>query len=391
MENLSEILSILTNSFKELVLSGNIISEELKNEINKNTLILCSILKKNIELFNNESIIELLSLYSATTATDDPEIFEICKKTVDQILEKFTTNSLLNLWDNTNDIGLCNSISRKTLIDPKSFFPKILKWIENPQIESPFFYHFINIIKNSIYNDIEITYFFSIVPLITDKTPIRSYLTFYLLNNFEEIHPLILDLIVSSWIICKNKTPLISNLCRKLLNKSSNNKLNLYSTLCFDFPNILCILPKKTNSFTLISKISIHRIKLFYKNYLEDFLILCDPLVRYLHKEECNNLLNSFLIYDSTFDLNKNILKYFNNNFNNDILSSLLYFGKYTSRDSIELNKEISEKIIYNINNIEDNEINLNEININNNLILEFFNNLKNYNILNLKNLINYF
>lgn len=239
------------------------------------------------EAAHSRPVIETLELLSSICPIEDPDMYKPCALIIQLIFRSLPNSELHEIWTITQDMNLCCHITESTTLKAYLYIEKICTFIENPSIEDPpWFRRFVKILKCKLDGEVDYQNVLPFALYMNDISPLRSTLAFLVLNSFSQINSRVAITIVSSWLTCDHKNPIIANNCRNILKKAPTDTLNMLSTLSFDVPIIFTILPPEIEGYQTLCMITIHRLKSFIPDKLSEFLCLCDTKAReIIHRE----------------------------------------------------------------------------------------------------------
>ena len=355
MDKIEPFLNELTILFQEMITNRNNPSQNLLDNIKKQGQFLAACLKRVPEASTNEKVMELLGLYSAPSKRDHPKIYPTSSSLVDLCFKNISPSFLSQMWDLTDDIGLCEMIIKNTAIESDAVFNKIFLWIQNPNSDSTFLAHFLAILGSPTESEVGEELISKIAPLLVDSSPLRSSLASLALLSFDSISQNISYIIIASWLQCKNRRIQSAYNCRRVLELAPTNVLNYAATLCLEFPIILCILPTKAMGFQSLASITLHRIISLVPDALVPFIELCDQTVRtllftkILKKEDIDpNEIHYYpplKLYDASSDPEIRISDLFGEELTSDLIASATWFARMTIKSDITIDNSIKKQI----------------------------------------------
>lgn len=346
MDKIRGYVSSLSELFQQLILQRKNPSEDLLLNTKTKGQYLAASFKYAPELSTNEQVLEILGLYAAPSIGEHPLIYPTTSKIVELCLKNLPSNFLCDMWNATDDIGLCSFIVKCTEIPPDLFFGKIIQWIDEPSNDTTFYAHFINIIRTPTGSEVPNSAIIQIVPFLIDPTPIRSALATITINSFSKINSEIADLIFSSWLQAEKRSMHTAMNCRTILMKAPKSSLNYAATLCLEFPVLFCILPPTVQGYKMLAKITLHRVEVLYKDNLQVFLEMCDRSVRKMY--DSDEIYAPLAILDAAeTGYAKNITKYFASELNQDLKAATIMFARWSKwKDGKDIPYETREEVL---------------------------------------------
>ncbi|KAH0787971.1 hypothetical protein GPJ56_008072 [Histomonas meleagridis] len=350
MEALHQLCNKLSELFQHIIENKDNPNTQVLEELVKTSQVFATILRKKPELSEDEYVVEILEIYSGVYENDCPNIYKACSDVVKSCLNSLSGDKLNKMWNTSNETSLCYYISVVTAIENVPFCQKFLFWIENPQIDILWFKRFVGILKKQSVDIFETKLINEFPKYLVDRNPLKSTLCYLFLNSFSKINSSIALSITSAWLSVEQKTQHAANHCRLILKNAPKSVINLISTLTFDFPIILPIIPPTADGFQMLSNTTVHRIKTFDAQNLPQFLELCDTKVREIVKKDHIDIPPELRIYDAAFsnDLKtKEIESLFNSIDSTDFYTSALLFARYTpiSNAAKHMNHEVVQSI----------------------------------------------
>lgn len=368
MEKLEPIIIELTRLFDDMVKNRDHISNTLKDELRKNAKLLSASFKYVPEASSDKKVIQLMETFSVFTDVDDPEVYQSSSEVVTILLRSLTSENLVHIWKSTYDIGLCCYILNHTQISIEDLFTSISYWVENPRFDERFFRCFLKILESK-HDEVEVPFIFakSFAVILFDDSLLRSQLSAMVLASFSNIHKDVSNLIVASWILGYNRSPMLAFNCRNILERADDAQLNLYATLCLDFFDLLCILPKKVQGFRTVAILTLHRIRnLYSEDHYIQFISCCDKSVREL--EDYDYSMPDFIkIFDAAENSNIDVDKITHNikGVNDDIIASLIMYARKTSKSNAKgMEPTLCKSVYETLKNPHEMLIELTDINI---------------------------
>jgi len=331
MDKVRVFLTKLSELFTSMIRDASF-SDEISAQVTKNSQYLAASFKYAPEIFDESDFIELLCLYCSPCENDSKELFFICKGMIDICLKEMTPQVLQSIWVKTSDIGLCDAISKRVSLEAQQLFMKLSFWIENPEMESSFFRHFLSIVRSADVENVKTDYALPFAAVLADNSIVRSSLARIVLSRFSNINEKVSNLIAAAWLLSEPKTPHSAYNCRTILEKSKKASLNLYSTICLEHPYLFCILPQQTAGYSLLSRILIHQISVLNTSELGHFLSLCPTLVRHMYPEESKSSPTAFQLYDCSQNTSLSVQSHFDAPFSPDIFGASIVFARDTNR-----------------------------------------------------------
>ncbi|EAY15671.1 hypothetical protein TVAG_405850 [Trichomonas vaginalis G3] len=344
MDKIRGYISSLSELFQQLILERKNPPDDLLLNTKTKGQYLAASFKYAPELATNEQVLEILGLYAAPSIGEHSLIFPTTSKLVELCLKNLSSTTLIDMWNKTNDIGLCSFIINSTEIPPDLLFGKIISWIDEPSNDTTFYAHFVNIIKTPTACVVPNSAVLQIIPFLVDASPIRSSLATLVLNSFSAINKESADLITSSWLQTEHRSIHAAMNCRTILSKAPSASLNYAATLCLEFPVLFCILPPSVKGYKFLAKLTLHRVQSLYKESYRQFLEMCERSVRKISDEvyEPLSLLDSAMTGDCL-----DIYRLFQTDLTLDFKAATAMFARYSNwKDGKEIPIELRKEML---------------------------------------------
>ena len=347
-----------------ILLQNNDSFDKASKKMAKQAQKLVQHLQHSPETAHFPDVIEILQLFAGVGPLESPAINNLCSTIIKSFFRVLPTTELSDIFNITPDISLCCYICEWTAIDSDLFFEKLCTFVENPNLEDiSWFMRFVKMIKCPITENIRYQTILPFALYLTDNSPLRSTLAFLVLNTFSKINQHVAIMIVSAWLMCENKNPIISNHCRLILQKAPLSTLNMLATLSFDLLQIFSILPSNIKGYKTATLINLHRINTFYPEKVSEFLRFCDPVARdIIHHDSSTklsqppnlvinetNIPKELQLYDTSIISSRSrnsIAKMMDTEITINFLSSALLFARtFPHENAAFVPAEINEKI----------------------------------------------